>query len=432
MFPKFRQVKLSMLQLLLCMLLVCQISQAEEQVLRLDLEQAVSIALAQNPQIKQLVAGLEIADEQIQVASAPARWGVNVTAGLARVQPAQTPTVEATLSGIEGDFQTNPNFAYTLLEGGINVNKLLFDGGQVRNQIAAARLSSDKTHLNAVDSWRRFHLQIEAAYIDVLRSEERVENALVSRDLAKTNYETAEKRFAVGQVPRGDVVFAEVPLAEAELEVERTVFDRQSAKEALLLLLGLPQSTPLEVEKLTPPEQFDLTRETALDRAFEQRADLAAAEADAESASKELKAVSRGNRPRVGLAGTLNPVGFDGNALASGGYRVGLVLQWPILEREVRQAYRAVELARMAQQSTTVQLNAARESLRIAQGQYRAGLANFQVVNDQQRELVRAQGAYTQSFFDYMLALAQLEQAMGEGVPYEAPFFPEETTSSKE
>ena len=163
---------------------------------RLDLEQAVSIALAQNPQIKQLVAGLEIADEQIQVASAPARWGVNVTAGLARVQPAQTPTVEATLSGIEGDFQTNPNFAYTLLEGGINVNKLLFDGGQVRNQIAAARLSSDKTHLNAVDSWRRFHLQIEAAYIDVLRSEERVENALVSRDLAKTNYETAEKRFA--------------------------------------------------------------------------------------------------------------------------------------------------------------------------------------------------------------------------------------------
>ena len=164
MFPKFRQVKLSMLQLLLlCMLLVCQISQAEEQVLRLDLEQAVSIALAQNPQIKQLVAGLEIADEQIQVASAPARWGVNVTAGLARVQPAQTPTVEATLSGIEGDFQTSPNFAYTLLEGGINVNKLLFDGGQVRNQIAAARLSSDKTHLNAVDSWRRFHLQIEGA-----------------------------------------------------------------------------------------------------------------------------------------------------------------------------------------------------------------------------------------------------------------------------
>lgn len=463
MFPKFRQVKLSMLQLLLlCMLLVCQISQAEEQVLRLDLEQAVSIALAQNPQIKQLVAGLEIADEQIQVASAPARWGVNVTAGLARVQPAQTPTVEATLSGIEGDFQTSPNFAYTLLEGGINVNKLLFDGGQVRNQIAAARLSSDKTHLNAVDSWRRFHLQIEAAYIDVLRAEERVENALVSRDLAKTNYDTAEKRFAVGQVPRGDVVFAEVPLAEAELEVERTVFERQSAKEALLLLLGLPQSTPLEVEKLIPPEQFDLTRETALNRAFEQRADLAAAEADAESASKELKAVSRGNRPRVGLAGTLNPVGFDGNALASGGYRVGLVLQWPILqgnvvehqtkiaeaqyagklagielkrqniEREVRQAYRAVELARMAQQSTSVQLNAARESLRIAQGQYRAGLANFQVVNDQQRELVRAQGAYTQSFFDYMLALAQLEQAMGEGVPYEAPFFPEETTSSKE
>ena len=41
-FPKFRQVKLSMLQLLLlCVLLVCQISQAqEEQVLRLDLEGA--------------------------------------------------------------------------------------------------------------------------------------------------------------------------------------------------------------------------------------------------------------------------------------------------------------------------------------------------------------------------------------------------------
>ncbi|MCA9781693.1 MAG: TolC family protein, partial [Candidatus Eremiobacteraeota bacterium] len=336
-FPKFRQVKLSMLQLLLlCVLLVCQISQAqEEQVLRLDLEQAVSIAVAQNPQIKQLVAGLEIADEQVQVASAPARWSVGVAAGVSRVQPAQTPTVQATLSGIEGDFQTNPNFAYTNLEGAININKLLFDGGQVRNQIAAARLSSDKTHLNAVDSWRRFHLQIEAAYIDVLRAEERVENALVSRDLAKTNYDTAEKRFAVGQVPRGDVVFAEVPLAQAELDVERTAFERQSAKEALLLLLGLPQSTPLELEKLNPPEQFDMSKEAALTRAFEQRADLAAAEADAEAASKELKAASRGNRPRLGFASSVNPVGFDGDSLATGGYRVGLVLQWPILNGNV-------------------------------------------------------------------------------------------------
>jgi outer membrane protein TolC len=442
--------------LVLCMSLMSQVSFADDSVLRLDLDESVRIALAQNPQIKQIMARLNIADERVQVASAPARLSVDFQGGAARVQPAQTPTVQVSVDGVESDFQQSSNFGYNVFEGTINIQKLLFDGGQVRNQIAAAQLSADSTHLAALDTWRRLHLQIEAAYITVLRAEESVQNALASRDLAKTTLSTAETRFAVGQVPRGDIVFAQVPLAQAELEVERSLFQRQSAREALLLLLGLPQRTPLEVNKLSPREELNLTRESALEHALAERADLQASLLELEAADKNLKAVSRGRRPSLALASSINPVGFDGNQLASGGYRVGLVLRWPILagnvvehqtriaeaqqaeivagielkkqtiEREVREAFRAVELARLSKDSTTLQVQRAAESLRIAQGQYNAGLAQFNVVNEQQRELVRAQGAQTQATYDYMLARARLDQVIGRKVLQENPF---ETTS---
>ena len=47
---------------------------------------------------------------------------------------------------------------------------------------------------------------------------------------------------------------------------------------------------------------------------------------------------------------------------------------------------------------------------------YRAGLANFLAVNQQQRDLVRARAAQTQSVYDYLLARARLDLAMGADV----------------
>ena len=83
------------------------------------------------------------------------------------------------------------------------------------------------------------------------------------------------------------------------------------------------------------------------------------------------------------------------------------------VEREVRQAFREVKLARIARDSSRLQVEQARESVRIAQGQYRAGLAGFTVVNEQQRELVRTQGEQTLSTFNYLTARARLAQAVG-------------------
>ena len=100
----------------------------------------------------------------------------------------------------------------------------------------------------------------------------------------------------------------------------------------------------------------------------------------------------------------------------------GIDLKKQTIEREVREAYRAVELARLAKDSTNLQVKQAAESLRIAQGQYNAGLAQFNVVNEQQRELVRAQGAQTQATYDYMEARARFDQVIGREVLREGPF----------
>lgn len=392
------------------------------------------------------MAQLKIAREQAEIAAAPARLNIGFVGGAARVQPAQTPVIQATIAGVEGSFQNDPNFAYNVLEATLTFRKLIYDGGLVATRIAAAKLGAQSTEYSALAQWRSLHLEIEASYLNVLQTAERIRNAEASRELALANLNTAEKRFAVGQVPRGDIVFAQVPLAQAELELERAAFEHQSAREALLLLLGIPQSTPVEVEEVTAPPPLPWTLEQALQMAMQQRYDLLATQIDVVSAEKTIKATKKEDDPRVALAARVDPVGFDGTNLASGGYRVGVQLEWPILngnlvahqvkvaqaqydgrvalleqkkqevEREVREAYREVKLAEIARSSTALQLDQARESLRISQGQYSAGLAAFNVVNDQQRELVRAQGAQTQSTYNYLLARARLNQAVGSDV----------------
>jgi len=409
----------------------------------LKLDEAIRIALVNSPRIQQVLSQLDIAREEVEIAAAPKRLFVNIRAGVERIQPAQTPSVQATLSGIEGDFQTNPSFAYNSLEGTIILKKTIFDGGLVAAQIAASRFGAKSTQYEALFDWRMLYLEIETAYIDVLRAQEQIENAKASLELARMNLTTAEKRFAVGQVPRGDIVFAQVPLAQAELELQRSQFARQSAVERLLQLMGLPQDTKIELSPLPPASDFKQSLEEDIASAFERRYDLKAVESEVSRSELALKAARKEDDPRIAVGASINPAGFDGQQLAPGGYRVGVQLEWPLLsgnvvahqikaaqaelemrgatlevkrqeiEREVREAHREVLLAEIARDSSSLQVEQARESLRIAQGQYRAGLAGFTVVNEQQRELVRTQGQHTIARYSYLISRAKLSQAIG-------------------
>ena len=414
--------------------------------LHLKLEEAVRVALVKSPRIKQVLARLRIAQEQVEIAAAPSRPVVSFNGEIGRVQPAQTPTVPASLSGVQGNFQTDPSFSFTTLEGRFSLRQLLYDGGLVANRIAAARLNAESTEFTALHQWRTLHTEIQAAYINVLMSQQLISNAEATVELAQKNLHTAEKRFEVGQVPRGDIIQAQVPLAQAQLELEQAKFQHRSNKEQLLLLLGLPQDLPLTIDDLQTVPPLELSMEEAVEKALARRYDFLAAQAEAEAAGKELRAAHKEDDPRLSLTGSLDPIGFDGSSIAPGGYRVALRLEWPIFNgnivehqikkaeaqqdlrlasldqkrqevvREVREAYRAVEAARIAKDSTQLQFEGATESVRVAQGQYRAGLANFLAVNQQQRDLVRARAAQTQSVYDYLLARARLDLAMGADV----------------
>ena len=76
-------------------LLACGAACAEEpepSTLHLKLEEAVRVALVKSPRIKQVLARLKIAQEQVEIAAAPSRPVVNFNGEIGRVQPAQTPT----------------------------------------------------------------------------------------------------------------------------------------------------------------------------------------------------------------------------------------------------------------------------------------------------------------------------------------------------
>ena len=85
----------------------------------------------------------------------------------------------------------------------------------------------------------------------------------------------------------------------------------------------------------------------------------------------------------------------------------------------VRQAYLNMKSAEQTIESTRVAVESGQESFRIATLRYRAGVGTNLDVLDAETSLETARNNYVDALFNYNIAVANLENAMG--VPLETP-----------
>jgi HAE1 family hydrophobic/amphiphilic exporter-1 len=162
---------------------------------------------------------------------------------------------------------------------------------------------------------------IENAYWNLIAMAERLRVANKSLEARLTLLDRVKAQYDVGVVSRVEVVEAEAGVAEGEVTRIRQENFYLKAQDTLIDLVLGPNLTPdstLEIQPTTLPDvvQYDIDAEAATAKAFSNRPELAAAQAEVESRTLALKFAKNQRLPQVdaigaygynGIAGRTNP-----------------------------------------------------------------------------------------------------------------------------
>lgn len=301
--------------------------------------------------------------------------------------------------------------AYRIPEGGfpapadeqIKALKQKFVGPR---QAEMAVLLAEKGYLAAVESLK---YNVEKSYYDLLKAQDLVRIGQVSLDRARKQLTQAQAMFASGTAARNDVLSAEVMVANAEAALISGEKARAVAEMALNRIVGLDLDTPLlltsRAEK-TDPGNIDV--EQAVADALRRRLDMLQARQNVEIRELELRVTGRLYTP--------GHYQYKMDEIAIEEARLQLAKVEQDTELAVKAAYLGIEEAARRIPVAEKALEQARESLRLAELRYKAGVTTVLEVTSAQAVLTQAEAQAVQVLYDYNLAVAGFRLVSGEGL----------------
>jgi cobalt-zinc-cadmium efflux system outer membrane protein len=373
----------------------------------LTLEQAVELALANDPRLAAAEAAVEAAKGNQKAAGAPPNPDLDLTPVTSNRRSAD-------------------------LQFGLTQIFEISGRRSIRRRAAAAVLDHTQQHGEAVR--RQITAQVREAYFHVLEVDAHVQAVQETIALVARLQGLAQERLDAGDVPRADLVRAQFELTKAQQELPPTQAEAESARAALNVLLGRDAHAPLTLAgSLTLAEEIP-TRDELHTRAMDSPR-LRQAEADVRIAQTEVAAAHTARRPD--LAATLFREGEE--------KEFGLLarVEFPLLDRgrirgrvqqaqaQVRQAAaerdqtrRAVALAieqavaewEAARARATAYrgdlLRQAEELVQMAELGYREGQMGLLEVLDAQRQLTETWLASIERQSELIAAQTRLELAV--------------------
>ena len=262
------------------------------------------------------------------------------------------------------------------------------------------------------------------------------EQALQRADL---NLRSARGFFEVGTRPKSDVTRAEVDVANARVDVIRARNAERLARVALATAMGLPATTPLQIEDNLIYQPVSLDPARLVEEALRQRPESRQARLQADAAEGRLRRASRDFLPDITGSGFYGAQRTDLSEV----WELRLSLDWSIFDggnriaryrearanldaaqarvkateldvsREVEQAQNNVIESQERIQAAQVAVTSAQENFRLAQGRFDAGVGTILELTDAQLALTLAQNTEAQALADYRIALARLDRATG-------------------
>ena len=330
--------------------------------------------------------------------------------------------------------------------GTLNLSWLLLDFGGRSGSIGEAReglLAADWTH-NA--TLQALVLTVERSYLGYVGTRALLAAQRTSLDGAQTSLAAAEQRHNVGLATIADVLQARTAVSQARLAFQATEGQLQTTRGALALSMGLPANVPYDIAPpadTLPPLGITDSVETLIDRAVQERPDLAAQRADARAARARVSVARAAALPSLSVGGSTGQTSFAGNPTLSNNYAATLTLSIPLFSGgsqiyDVRAASAAAEAAEQrtvgfeqqvvfevfnafyALRTATEQVRTSADLLASAAlaeqatlGRYRAGAGSLLDLLAAQASLAGARAQSIQSRVSWYAALAQLAHDTG-------------------
>ena len=407
----------------------------------LTLEECLHLAAGQHPAHAAARAGVAAAQEAVGEAQAPLYPQVDLAAGYHRWQRRAYLPSGLTLPG-----RTLPEIIGPLHDwnGGVSSRLLLFDAGERRATVEAARARRAGAEAEATVVHADVRWSVQAAFYALAAAREAQEVAARNLERTEAHQRLAEARLAAGAVPRADVLRLEAEVAGARLQLISAGTRVRVTSGRLNTTMGRPAETPLAIrlpaQPPPPPGMGDLS--TLLQRALSQRPELAAGENRADAARAAVNAARAAKAPRVRADGAF---GWRDTALLpdTREWQAGLSVELPVFDagsRTRRLARTRADLAReeasletrrlqvrdevwsalaelertwaaIAASETSLRANG--ESLRIIRERYESGAAVITDLLDSQTAVARAEAALAEARWIYLSAHAGFERAVG-------------------
>jgi outer membrane protein len=254
----------------------------------------------------------------------------------------------------------------------------------------------------------------------------------------------------VGMAAKFDLLRTEVQLANLQPQLIRARNSLSLAEIGLKSLLGLDLNQPIEVRGELGGADVEANIDASVARALSARPEILQFNLQKQIAAEALKSAKAAYLPTLGFGGQYNlwADSFDFKSDTwEDYYTISLVLSLPLsngfmnrakigeskammkqleysqkgltdmVRYEVQEAVLNLRQAKESLLSQEKNVEQAQEAVRIAELNYAEGLATNLDVNSAQVALSQARTNYSQAQFDYSVALAQLEKAVGAGEP---------------
>jgi len=440
--------------------------------LRLTLSEAIELGLENNPQLAATESGIDKARAQVTQAMSARLPAITGSANWVRSNrlpdfKISDPKPFATGPGVSNPDDpgsiTSPVHFHMLAFPGFEISNTrtgdiytlkveaqyaLYAGGRIRNGIKASKLNLDVAKEQVRQQEHELIFNIQQAFYGVLLAKEQVEVVEEVYETIAARLSQVRDLYNEGLVSDLDVLQVEAALASVRPQIIQARNGLMLARLGLNNLLNIDLETPVTVVGELACQPGDVPeKEELYAKAMRYRPEMRIMDTRIEMAQALYRINRAGSLPTVGLFANYS---WDmGQELPPNedkwrdGYQAGAAVSVPLFDgldtlgkmreaeatvaqakagkrtlelgirTQVREAMLRLEAAQKTIEAEEDNVAAARRGYEVAQARYSVGLATNLDVMDAQTQLSQAKIKLLAAIYDYNLARAQLEAALG-------------------
>jgi outer membrane protein TolC len=425
----------------------------------LTLTEAVRMARGGNLTLEAAREDYEAAKWGLRSARASLFPSISLSSTARRIDPDTYKRSNASIDFFADEFgaEIEPFVYETTYETSFNASMPIWNGGKLWGAVGAASGARDAAYHAYRSTARSVAVDVEEAYLGVLRAQALLRVSEEAVDAAEANVDAAQRKFDVGLVSRAELLRWRVALAQdrqALTDAESAVF---LARTALADVLGAPldmvwtladvEPAELELARIEYAEFLDgpdLTEERAREL-LTGNPDLQALKATTKISGSSVTAARGAFFPALNAAASYGwKADDDIEPDDETAWSVTLALEFPIFTsfanwsgyQESRRAHLAAEARRgvgerglvaglrnasamlrlsfRALEAAEQELEQAREHQKNVAGRYEQGLAPYTEFVDAKVLLDRARVGHVNALYDCFIATAEMDRFIGD------------------